>query len=235
MNTFDLKFSGKTIELAPNEEKSIPLNQAEEITFYAQTGAFKISVDGGETVDIPSTKRIKFPAGYVAQRLNVKDTSGNSNTLKFYCGNVSVYNTDEVSVSGTVSVSSMPDVAIAAGQSVAITGTPSVDVSTLPAVAIAAGQSVAIAGTPSVINTPSAAAQVAAIGNIVASTVFAGVRWLRVENTGGVATSFSIGGNSKTLQIGATLELPLLGRSESYPAITVDGATSACTVETIDA
>lgn len=211
MQDTDIKFSSKEVNLAANGTAQLPVGEAELITFYAQTGAFEISVDGGEFVDLPSTKRLEFPAGYLSKRIDVKDTSGNANLIKFYAGNVRVSNTDEVSLSGSVVISS------------------------LPSVAIADGQSLSISGTPTVTNTPSTVTTTAAIANITASTAYSSKRWIRVANTGGSATTISIGGNDKTVASGGEIEMPCLGRGESYPEITVDGATSACTVETLNA
>lgn len=112
-------------DLSANEQQAIPVSNADEIVFYEATGDFEISVNNGEFVPFSRGKKLLIKNGFVGE-LAVKDTSGNSNEIHYYYSSgievtdatFKVVGSEQVQISNTIAISSLPDIAIASGQQV---------------------------------------------------------------------------------------------------------------------
>lgn len=117
--------------------------------------AFRLGINDGSTVPFAKGLRYRMPDGETYSRLVLENPTGAAAALVaeilIALGDIS---DERLTMAGSVvaSITSLPAVTIAAGQSVGITGTPNVAVTSLPAVTIAGtpNMNATITGTPNV-------------------------------------------------------------------------------------
>jgi hypothetical protein len=81
------------------------------VRFFEATGTFSVGINGSKPVEFSKGKKFVVPQGYQVDKLELFDTSGAANTIKYYYGIVDVEDDTLQVVNASVLLGPRPDAA----------------------------------------------------------------------------------------------------------------------------